>query len=100
MSIKCAQLNNADLRTLDDRQWLNDVVINFYLRQFINFYFIGLLLCHCYRFLRFVFDVKNEVPKIETFFYTKLRTQGAAQVMRWLPDMKSYRHLIIPLHLE
>ncbi|KAI9595613.1 hypothetical protein BDF19DRAFT_58982 [Syncephalis fuscata] len=76
-----------DIRTLRDKQWLNDEVINFYTQLLME---------------RAANDEKR--PKIHcynTFFYSTLADSGYARIRRWTKrvDIFSKDFLIIPVHL-
>jgi sentrin-specific protease 1 len=62
-------VGNHDIRTLRDRQWLNDEIVNFY---------VNLLMERS--------EKEEGWPKIHcfnTFFYPTLRDSGYQKVRRW-----------------
>lgn len=85
------EMKRKDLRTLKGLEWLNDEVINFYL-QLIRIRSIDE-------------NYPRPLPKVyafNTFFYTKLTTEGyTQQLKRWTRkvDIFSYHLLLIPVHL-
>lgn len=81
-------LKGRDLRTLDDFNWLNDEVINFYMR------------------LIEVRGVEEEdylnVRAMNSFFYVKLARDGYQSVKRWTKDVDIFTFdiVLIPIHLD
>lgn len=83
----CIPITVKDLRTLRPPNWLNDEVINFYFE----------MLCQ---------RSKNNLnyPRLHifnTFFYSKLKSNGYDSVKRWTRkvDIFSYDMILIPIHL-
>lgn len=80
-------IRRRDLQTLGRLNWLNDEIVNFYIKLIIERACSNKLLPKVYAF--------------ETFFYPRLLQNGYSAVCRWTKrtDIFSYDVLIIPIHL-
>ncbi len=77
-----------DFKTLRDREWLNDEVINFYM---------------CLIGERSKGDGQPKVHGFNTFFYSNLSSKGYPSVRRWAKkakvDISSMDYILVPVHL-
>ncbi|KAJ1921196.1 SUMO1 sentrin specific peptidase 1 [Mycoemilia scoparia] len=82
------QVTGDDLSTLENGNWLNDEVINFYMQLIVER----------------SKDSSKELPSIHafnTFFYTKLSKEGYSRVRRWTRKVSIFEKdiIIVPVHL-
>lgn len=82
------KITRWDIATLDNLNWLNDEVVNFYFNLIMD------------RSLR-----NKRLPRVyvfSTFFYPRLYQSGYKSVSRWTKkvDIFSYDILLIPIHLD
>ncbi|KAJ6669148.1 hypothetical protein lerEdw1_007957 [Lerista edwardsae] len=81
------KITRGDIQTLKNQQWLNDVVINFYMNLLVE---------------------RNKRPGLpvlyafSTFFYPKLNSDGYKAVRRWTKgiDLFQYDMILIPIHVR
>ncbi|XP_044539704.1 sentrin-specific protease 2-like [Gracilinanus agilis] len=78
-------VTRGDLQTLSDSQWLNDEIINFYLRLLVDR------------------SQKRGLPRLHafsTFFYPKLTTAGYQGVRRWTKGLDLFQQdlILVPIH--
>ncbi|RKP05940.1 hypothetical protein THASP1DRAFT_35243 [Thamnocephalis sphaerospora] len=80
-------VGDHDIRTLRDRQWLNDEVVNFY---------VNLLMDRANKE-----QGRPSIHCFNTFFYPTLRDSGYQKVRRWTKkvDLFTKDFVIIPIHL-
>nr|XP_020643036.1 sentrin-specific protease 2 isoform X2 [Pogona vitticeps] len=80
-------ITRGDIQTLKNQQWLNDVVINFYMNLLVE---------------------RNKKPgfadlyAFSTFFYPKLNSAGYCAVRRWTKgvDLFQYDMILVPIHIS
>ncbi|KAJ7325007.1 hypothetical protein JRQ81_018027 [Phrynocephalus forsythii] len=80
-------VTRGDIQTLKNQQWLNDVVINFYMNLLVE---------------------RNKRPgfpnlyAFSTFFYPKLNLAGYNAVRRWTKevDIFQYDMILVPIHIR
>lgn len=80
------RITAADLKLLNEKEWLNDELINFYVNMI---------------------QERSQNPKLpkvyafSTFFYPKLVSSGYSSLRRWTKrvDIFSYDIIVIPVHL-
>uniref|UniRef100_T1JMP2 Ubiquitin-like protease family profile domain-containing protein n=1 Tax=Strigamia maritima TaxID=126957 RepID=T1JMP2_STRMM len=79
-------IHRRDMETLQDLNWLNDAIINFYMNLLME---------------RGKLDNMPSVYACNTFFYPKLITGGHAALKRWTrkTDIFSYDIMLVPVHL-
>uniref|UniRef100_A0A915CTF3 Ubiquitin-like protease family profile domain-containing protein n=1 Tax=Ditylenchus dipsaci TaxID=166011 RepID=A0A915CTF3_9BILA len=79
-------LYNGDMKLLEPLQWLNDIIIEFYVELVVERSQINPLLPKVYAF--------------NTNFFNKLR-RNAASAMRWTMkvDLQSFDIILVPIHL-
>ncbi|XP_070766894.1 sentrin-specific protease 1 [Enoplosus armatus] len=79
-------LTRKDLQTLNNLNWLNDEVINFYMNLLVE---------------RSKDPNRPSVNTFNTFFYPKLRSSGYSAVRRWTKKMDIFSKdiLLVPVHL-
>ncbi|XP_042306172.1 sentrin-specific protease 1 [Sceloporus undulatus] len=79
-------ITRKDIQTLNNLNWLNDEIINFYMNMLVE------------RSKQKGFPT---VHAFNTFFYTKLKTAGYTAVKRWTKkvDIFSVDILLVPIHL-
>ncbi|XP_072306023.1 sentrin-specific protease 1 [Eucyclogobius newberryi] len=79
-------LTRKDLQTLNNLNWLNDEVINFYMNLLVE---------------RSKETALPSVNTFNTFFYPKLRSSGYSAVRRWTKRMDIFSKdiLLVPVHL-
>ncbi|XP_027144158.1 sentrin-specific protease 1 isoform X1 [Larimichthys crocea] len=79
-------LTGKDLQTLNNLNWLNDEVINFYMNLLVE---------------RSKDPSLPSVNTFNTFFYPKLRSSGYSAVRRWTKKMDIFSKdiLLVPVHL-
>lgn len=79
-------LTGKDLQTLNNLNWLNDEVINFYMNLLVE---------------RSKDPGLPSVNTFNTFFYPKLRSSGYSAVRRWTKKMDIFSKdiLLVPVHL-
>uniref|UniRef100_A0ABM5FPC8 Sentrin-specific protease 1 isoform X2 n=1 Tax=Pogona vitticeps TaxID=103695 RepID=A0ABM5FPC8_9SAUR len=79
-------ITRKDIQTLNNLNWLNDEIINFYMNMLME------------RSKQKGFPT---VHAFNTFFFTKLKTAGYAAVKRWTKkvDIFSVDILLVPVHL-
>lgn len=81
------KITRGDIQTLRNYQWLNDVVINFYMNLLVE---------------------RNKKPGLpvlyafNTFFYPKLNSEGYEAVRRWTKgvDLFQYDMILVPIHVR
>ncbi|XP_066478014.1 sentrin-specific protease 2 [Tiliqua scincoides] len=81
------KITRGDIQTLRNQQWLNDVIINFYMNLLVE---------------------RNKRPGLpvlyafSTFFYPKLNSEGYKAVRRWTKgvDLFQYDMLLVPIHVR
>lgn len=80
------QIRRRDMETLQDLNWLNDEVINFYMNLLME---------------RGKLDNMPSVYAFNTFFYTKLLSGGHSVLRRWTRkvDIFSHNFMLVPVHL-
>ncbi|XP_053167940.1 sentrin-specific protease 2 isoform X2 [Hemicordylus capensis] len=81
------KITRGDIRTLRNQQWLNDVVINFYMNLLVER------------------NKRSELPVLyafSTFFYPKLNSEGYNAVRRWTKevDLFQYDIVLVPIHVR
>ncbi|XP_060130586.1 sentrin-specific protease 2 isoform X3 [Zootoca vivipara] len=78
-------ITRGDIQTLRDQQWLNDVVINFYMNLLME------------RNKQLGFPV---LYAFNTFFYPKLTSEGYNAVRRWTKQVDLFQHdiILVPIH--
>ncbi|KAK6640415.1 hypothetical protein RUM44_012109 [Polyplax serrata] len=81
------RITRRDMQTLRGLNWLNDEVINFYMNLIMS---------------RNMKD--KSLPKVyafNTFFYTKLFTNGYQSLRRWTKQVDIFSHdmILVPIHL-
>uniref|UniRef100_A0A1W7RD34 Ubiquitin-like protease family profile domain-containing protein n=1 Tax=Agkistrodon contortrix contortrix TaxID=8713 RepID=A0A1W7RD34_AGKCO len=80
-------ITRRDIQTLRNQQWLNDVVINFYMNLLVE---------------------RNKMPgfpvlyAFSTFFYSKLSSMGYNAVKRWTKEVDLFQHdiILVPIHIR
>ncbi|XP_007420694.1 sentrin-specific protease 2 isoform X1 [Python bivittatus] len=80
-------ITRGDIQTLRNQQWLNDVVINFYMNLLVE---------------------RNKMPgypvlyAFSTFFYSKLSCTGYNAVKRWTKEVDLFQHdiILVPIHIR
>ncbi|KAM3834848.1 sentrin-specific protease 2 isoform 1-T1 [Vipera latastei] len=80
-------ITRRDIQTLRNQQWLNDVVINFYMNLLVE---------------------RNKMPgfpvlyAFSTFFYSKLSSMGYNAVKRWTKEVDLFQHdiVLVPIHIR
>ncbi|XP_074081757.1 sentrin-specific protease 1 isoform X2 [Macrotis lagotis] len=79
-------ITRKDIQTLNNLNWLNDEIINFYMNMIME---------------RSKEKGMPSVHAFNTFFFTKLKTAGYQAVKRWTKkvDVFSVDILLIPIHL-
>ncbi|KAJ8265675.1 hypothetical protein COCON_G00147740 [Conger conger] len=79
-------ITRKDIQTLNNLNWLNDEVINFYMNLLVE---------------RSRSPALPSVYTFNTFFYTKLRSAGYSTVRRWTKrvDIFTSDILLVPVHL-
>ncbi|XP_032081853.1 sentrin-specific protease 2 [Thamnophis elegans] len=80
-------ITRRDIQTLRNQQWLNDVVINFYMN----------LLVERNKMQRF-----PALYAFSTFFYSKLSSMGYNAVKRWTKEVDLFQHdiILVPIHIR
>ncbi|XP_060538823.1 sentrin-specific protease 2 isoform X3 [Pantherophis guttatus] len=80
-------ITRRDIQTLRNQQWLNDVVINFYMN----------LLVERNKMQRF-----PVLYAFSTFFYSKLNSMGYNAVKRWTKEVDLFQHdiILVPIHIR
>uniref|UniRef100_A0A803XK66 Ubiquitin-like protease family profile domain-containing protein n=1 Tax=Meleagris gallopavo TaxID=9103 RepID=A0A803XK66_MELGA len=81
------RLTREDIQTLDNFQWLNDEVINFYMNLLMER------------------GKKENYPSVyafNTFFYPKLLSEGYRAVKRWTRNVNLFKQhiILVPIHLR
>ncbi|NXH17039.1 SENP2 protease, partial [Bucco capensis] len=81
------QVTREDIRTLRDRAWLNDEVINFYMNLLME---------------RNKKDGYPAVYAFNSFFYPKLTSGGYSAVKRWTRNVDLFKRdlIFVPIHLR
>ncbi|XP_070609222.1 sentrin-specific protease 2 isoform X1 [Erythrolamprus reginae] len=80
-------VTRRDIQTLKNQQWLNDVVINFYMNLLVE---------------------RNKIQRFpvlyafSTFFYSKLSSMGYNAVKRWTKEVDLFQHdiILVPIHIR
>ncbi|XP_031452400.1 sentrin-specific protease 2 isoform X2 [Phasianus colchicus] len=80
------RLTREDIQTLNNHQWLNDEVINFYMNLLMER------------------GKKENYPSVyafSTFFYTRLLSEGYRAVKRWTRNVNLFKQhiILVPIHL-
>nr|XP_060624019.1 sentrin-specific protease 2 isoform X2 [Anolis sagrei ordinatus] len=80
-------ITRGDIQTLRNQQWLNDVVINFYMNLLVE------------RNKRQGFPL---LYAFSTFFYPKLSSAGYNAVRRWTKEVDLFQHdlILVPIHIR
>ncbi|KAF7253432.1 Sentrin-specific protease 2, partial [Varanus komodoensis] len=80
-------ITRGDIQTLRNHQWLNDVIINFYMNLLME------------RNKRPGFPV---LYAFSTFFYPKLNSAGYNSVRRWTKEVDLFQHdiILVPIHIR
>ncbi|CAI5775366.1 sentrin-specific protease 2 isoform X1 [Podarcis lilfordi] len=80
-------ITRGDIQRLRDHQWLNDVVINFYMNLLME------------RNKQLGFPV---LYAFNTFFYPKLSSEGYNGVRRWTKQVDLFQHdiILVPIHIR
>ncbi|XP_061492516.1 sentrin-specific protease 2 [Rhineura floridana] len=80
-------ITRGDIQTLRNQQWLNDVVINFYMNLLVE------------RNKQLGFPA---LYAFNTFFYPKLSTEGYNAVRRWTKEVDLFQHdmILVPIHIR
>lgn len=81
------QITRGDIRTLEDDQWLNDTIINFYMNLLVE---------------RSQNEGYPDLHAFNTFFYPKLKHGGYNSVKRWTRGVNLFAKelILVPIHLE
>uniref|UniRef100_A0A8C6WAM7 Ubiquitin-like protease family profile domain-containing protein n=1 Tax=Nannospalax galili TaxID=1026970 RepID=A0A8C6WAM7_NANGA len=79
------QITRRDIQTLEDGQWLNDEVINFYMNLLVE---------------RSQSQGYPELHVFNTFFYPKLKYGGYSSVKRWTRGVNLFAKelILVPIH--
>lgn len=79
------QNTRGDIQTLDNGQWLNDEVINFYMNLLVE---------------RNENQGYPDLHVFSTFFYPKLKHSGYSSVKRWTPAINLFEKelILVPVH--
>ncbi|XP_054839245.1 sentrin-specific protease 2 isoform X2 [Eublepharis macularius] len=81
------KITRADIQTLRNQHWLNDVIINFYMNLLVD---------------------RNKRPGLpvlyafSTFFYPKLHSEGYNMVKKWTKGVDLFQHdmILVPIHIR